>query len=131
MGRGKAHGQRGLGADGRRRASRRFRCWCPSQGLPLRERAIAPHVALRTRRERAQRRDRRTSGGVETQGWGREIRGEDSHAVETGAIDLRKPLTRSAAIEFNIARVRKPLASAAKMAQNGNRVVLDMDGSYV
>lgn len=35
------------------------------------------------------------------------------------------------AIEFNVADVKKPLASAAKMVRNGNRVVLDEDGSFI
>ena len=39
--------------------------------------------------------------------------------------------TRESAIEFNIAEVRKPLASAVRMVMAGNRVVLDSDDSYI
>ena len=35
------------------------------------------------------------------------------------------------AIEFNVADVRKPLASAVKMVRAGNRIVFDDEGSYV
>ena len=40
-------------------------------------------------------------------------------------------MTRTSAIEFNVAEVRKPLASAARMVKSGNRVVLDQDGSFI
>ena len=46
-------------------------------------------------------------------------------------VDPALPLTRTSAIEFNVADVRKPLASAVKMVRKGNRVVLDEDGSYI
>ena len=46
-------------------------------------------------------------------------------------VDRALPLTRTSAIEFNVADVRKPLASAVKMVRKGNRVVLDEDGSYI
>ena len=39
--------------------------------------------------------------------------------------------TRDSAIEFNVAEVRKPLASAVRMVMAGNRVVLDSDDSYI
>ena len=39
--------------------------------------------------------------------------------------------TRESAIEFNVAEVRKPLASAVRMVIAGNRVVLDSDDSYI
>ena len=39
--------------------------------------------------------------------------------------------TRESAIEFNVAEVRKPLASALRTVVAGNRVVLDSDDSYV
>ena len=39
--------------------------------------------------------------------------------------------TRESAIEFNVAEVRKPLASAVRMVMAGNRVVLDSDDSYI
>ena len=35
------------------------------------------------------------------------------------------------AIEFNVADVRKPLASAVKMVRAGTRIVFDDEGSYV
>ena len=35
------------------------------------------------------------------------------------------------AIEFNVADVRKPLASAVKMVRAGNRIVFDDEGSYM
>ncbi len=34
-------------------------------------------------------------------------------------------------IEFNVADVRKPLASAAKMVKSGNQVILDDEGSFI
>lgn len=42
-----------------------------------------------------------------------------------------EPVERKGAIEFNVADVRKPLASAVKMVRAGNRIVLDESGSYV
>ena len=39
--------------------------------------------------------------------------------------------TRMSAIEFNVAEVRKPLASAVKMVKANNRVVLDEEQSYI
>ena len=56
---------------------------------------------------------------------------EEVEEAELMAVDPAKPLTRLSTIEFNVADVRKPLASAAKMVQQGNRVVLDSDGSYI
>ncbi len=41
------------------------------------------------------------------------------------------PFTRLSAIEFSVADVKKPLASAAKMVKNGNRVILDHEGSFI
>ena len=49
-------------------------------------------------------------------------------AVET---NKDRKMTRTSAIEFNVAEVRKPLASAARMVKSGNRVVLDQDGSFI
>ena len=40
-------------------------------------------------------------------------------------------MTRTSAIEFNVAEVRKPLASAARMVKSRNRVVLDQDGTFI
>ena len=45
-------------------------------------------------------------------------------AVET---NKDRKMTRTSAIEFNVAEVWKPLASAAKKVKSGNRVVLDQD----
>ena len=45
-------------------------------------------------------------------------------AVET---DKDRKMTRTSAIELNVAEVRKPLASAARWVKSGNRVVLDQD----
>ena len=42
-----------------------------------------------------------------------------------------KPLTRLSAIEFNVADVRKPLASAVKMVKANSRVVLDEKASCI
>ena len=39
--------------------------------------------------------------------------------------------TQKRAIEFNVAQVRKPVASAVKMVRAGNRRVFDEDGSHV
>ena len=47
------------------------------------------------------------------------------------AVDEEKSRTRTSAIEFNVAEVKKPLVSAVKMVRNDNRVVLDADGSYI
>ena len=49
-------------------------------------------------------------------------------AVET---NKDQKMTRTSAIEFNVAEVRKPLASAARMVKSGNQVVLDQDGSFI
>ena len=49
-------------------------------------------------------------------------------AVET---NKDRKMTRTSAIEFNVAEVPKPLASAARMVKSGNRVVLDQDGSFI
>jgi hypothetical protein len=56
---------------------------------------------------------------------------EVEEEFEVFAVDPALPLTRLSSIEFNVADVRKPLASAAKMVKNGNRVVLDQAGSYI
>ena len=52
-------------------------------------------------------------------------------AKEIMAVDFAEPLTRMSAIEFHVADVSKPLASAVRMVKAGNRVVLDGDGSYI
>lgn len=43
----------------------------------------------------------------------------------------RPPLTRLGATGCNVADVKKPLASAAKIAKAGNTIVLELGGSYV
>lgn len=40
-------------------------------------------------------------------------------------------LTRTSAMKFNEANVRRPLASAVQVAKAGNLVVLDEDGGYI
>ena len=40
-------------------------------------------------------------------------------------------MTCTCAIEFNVAEVVKPLASAARMVKSRNLVVLDLDGSLI
>ena len=40
-------------------------------------------------------------------------------------------LTRTSAMKFNEAKVRRPLASAVQVAKAGNLVVLDEDGGYI
>ena len=52
-------------------------------------------------------------------------------AQDIMAVDCTEPLTRMSAIEFHVADVSKPLASAVRMVKAGNRVVLDGDGSYI
>ena len=42
-----------------------------------------------------------------------------------------RKMTRTSAIEFNVAEVWKSLASAARMVKSGNQVVLDKDGSFI
>ena len=58
---------------------------------------------------------------------------EDEEIVPIMAVETQKAqaMTRTSAIEFHAADVRKPLASAVKMANAGNRIVLDKQGSYV
>ena len=46
--------------------------------------------------------------------------------VEVMQVDQKK-LTRQAAMDFNVADVRKPLASAVCVVRSGSRVVLDLD----
>ena len=50
--------------------------------------------------------------------------------VDIMVIDPAMPLTRLSAIGFNVADLRKPLASAVKMVRCGNRVVLDEERSF-
>ena len=58
---------------------------------------------------------------------------EVRNRFEVLAVETNKDwkMTRTSAIEFNVAEVRKPLASAARMVKSGNRVVLDQDGSFI
>jgi len=56
---------------------------------------------------------------------------DDDDEVEVMAVDPAKPMTRMSAIEFHVADVKKPLASAARMVKAGNRIVLDDQGSYI
>ena len=56
---------------------------------------------------------------------------EQEAKVEIGMVDQAKVRTNQAALEFNVAEVRRPLASAAAVVKVGNRIVLDEMGSYV
>ncbi len=47
------------------------------------------------------------------------------------AVAPAKPVTRLSSIEFNVADVKKPLASAFKMVKHGSRVILDDEGSFI
>ena len=47
------------------------------------------------------------------------------------AVETDKDWKMTSAIEFNVAGVQKPLASAARIVKSGNRVMLDQDGSFV
>ena len=45
--------------------------------------------------------------------------------VDVGAVDEQSPKTgmsRESAMRFNVAKVQKPLASAAKVVEVGNRI---------
>ena len=55
----------------------------------------------------------------------------ESWTVPVMAVAGGRTMTRRSAIEFHVADVRRPLASAAKMIQAGNRIVLDSSGSFV
>ncbi len=50
--------------------------------------------------------------------------------MEVMAVDPAKPLTRLSFIEFTVADVKKPLASAEKTVRKNNRVALDTEGSF-
>jgi hypothetical protein len=47
-----------------------------------------------------------------------------------GAVESQK-MTRLSALDFHVADVKKPLASAVKVARAGNIVVLSKDGGYI
>ena len=51
--------------------------------------------------------------------------------VNVMGVDPAQARTRMSAMEFNVAEVKKPLASAAKVVKAKNRIVLDEEGSYV
>ena len=51
----------------------------------------------------------------------------DVCAVEVHQVDGGAQLTRQAAMDFNVADVRKPLASAVCVVRCGNRIVMDQD----
>ena len=53
------------------------------------------------------------------------------NAVEINSIKRGQKMTRVSGMEFNVADVRKPLASAVKVMNAGNRIVLDQGGSYI
>ena len=50
---------------------------------------------------------------------------------EVLAVETDKDWKMTSAIEFNVAGVPKPLASAARIVKSGNRVVLDQGGSFI
>ena len=74
----------------------------------------------------------RNKSGIAIQNKYQELAAEDEDVtVEICGLDSVRKLTRPSAIEFNVADVRKPLASAVKMVKSQNRVILDEDGSYI
>ena len=60
----------------------------------------------------------------------REIYGR--RVMEIGQVELgAKKLTRESSIQFNVTDARRPLVSAVKICEAGNRVHLDKNGGYV
>ena len=56
---------------------------------------------------------------------------DEEEVVGISVVTAAQKLTRPSAIEFNVADVRKTLASAVKMVKAKNRVILDKEGSYI
>ena len=54
---------------------------------------------------------------------------EGLHQVDIMAVEEK--MTRRSAMKFHIAKVQKPLASAAKVTEAGNTIVLKENGGYV
>ena len=50
---------------------------------------------------------------------------------EVGSIAEGARMTRVCGLRFNVANVRRPLASASKVAEAGNRVAMEANGGYV
>ena len=80
---------------------------------------------------------RRLGSWSRTSGWQKSVNAKQNVEVrnrfEVLAVETNKDpkMTRTSAIEFNVAEVGKPLASAARMVKSGNRVVLDQDSSFI
>ena len=51
--------------------------------------------------------------------------------IDNDEVMADKTLTRSSTMAFNVAGVCKPLVSAVKVAEAGNRIIMDSEGSYV
>ena len=56
---------------------------------------------------------------------------EGEQITDICAVESAEKLTRESGLEFNVADVKKPLASAVRVVQAGNRVVMDEEGSYI
>ena len=69
---------------------------------------------------------RRIRGSWQAGNWFAAIATDDEDEIPVMAVE-HVDRTRESAIEFNVAEVRKPLASAVRMVKAGNRVVLDSD----
>jgi hypothetical protein len=55
----------------------------------------------------------------------------EEHNAEICAVEIAHTLTRESGLDFNVADVKKPLASAVRVVRAGNRVVMDEEGSYI
>ena len=55
---------------------------------------------------------------------------EEKDLVEINAVDGAR-LTRESCINFHVTDAKRPLASAVKVCEAGNRVVMEADGGYV
>ena len=51
--------------------------------------------------------------------------------VDVDEVGVQCKWSRPSGLDFNVADVKRPLASAAKVVRAGNRVVMDEDGSYI
>ena len=57
---------------------------------------------------------------------------DDGKTVEANTVESEKTKwTGTASIRFNVADVQRPLAAASKVAQKGNRVVMEADGGFI
>ena len=55
----------------------------------------------------------------------------DETITDICAVESAEKLTQESGLEPNVADVKKPLASAVRVVQAGNRVVMDEEGSYI